>query len=56
MGEDTGTPVIEDYAAQMPFKFTGALAKLTIDLAPQTLSAKDQKEIEEGARAVKTAE
>jgi arylsulfatase len=56
VGEDTGTPVIEDYAAQMPFKFTGALAKLTIDLAPQTLSAKDQKEIEEGAKAVKTAE
>jgi arylsulfatase len=56
VGEDTGTPVIEDYAAQMPFKFTGTLAKLTIELAPQPLSAKDQQEIEEGAKAVKTAE
>jgi arylsulfatase len=56
VGEDTGTPVIEDYAARMPFKFTGALTKLTIDLAPQTLSAKDQKEIEEGAKAMKIAE
>jgi len=33
VGEDTGTPVIEDYAAQMPFKFTGALTKLIIDFA-----------------------
>jgi arylsulfatase len=32
VGEDTGTPVIEDYADQMPFKFTGKLNKLTIDL------------------------
>jgi arylsulfatase len=56
VGEDTGTPVIEEYVAQMPFKFTGRLAKLTIELAPHTLSATDQKEIEEGAKAVKTAE
>ena len=32
VGEDTGTPVVEDYAAQMPFKFTGKLEKVTIDL------------------------
>jgi hypothetical protein len=44
VGEDTGTPVIEDYAAQMPFKFTGTLEKVTIDLAPQNLSAKEQRE------------
>ncbi len=56
VGEDTGTPVIEEYAAQLPFKFTGTLEKLTVALAPQNLSAKDQKEIEESTKAVKTAE
>jgi arylsulfatase A-like enzyme len=35
VGEDTGTPVIEDYASQMPFKFTGKLGKVTIELAPE---------------------
>ncbi|MDD5319445.1 MAG: hypothetical protein PHD43_02300 [Methylococcales bacterium] len=30
--EDTGTPVVEDYADQTPFRFTGRLARLTIDL------------------------
>ena len=56
VGEDTGTAVIEEYAAQLPYKFTGTLAKLTIDLASQTLSAKDQKDVEEGAKAMKAAE
>ena len=32
VGEDTGTAVIADYAPQMPFKFTGNLKKVTIDL------------------------
>ncbi len=31
-GEDTGTPVIEDYAAKMPFNFTCKLERLTTDL------------------------
>jgi len=56
VGEDTGTSVIDDYAEQLPFKFTGTLAKVTIDLADQSLSAKDQKEIEESTKAVKSAE
>ena len=56
VGEDTGTAVIDDYAEQLPYKFTGTLAKLTVDLAPQSLSAKEQKEIEEGAKAIKSAE
>jgi hypothetical protein len=56
VGEDTGTSVIEEYAAQLPYKFTGTLAKLTIDLGAQTLSATDQKEIDEGAKAIKAAE
>jgi arylsulfatase len=32
VGADTGTPVIDDYADQMPFKFTGDLEKLMIEL------------------------
>ncbi len=32
VGEDTGTPVIEDYANKMPFKFTGKLEKVTVEL------------------------
>jgi arylsulfatase len=32
VGEDTGTPVVEDYAGKMPFRFTGQLEKVTIDL------------------------
>jgi arylsulfatase len=46
VGADTGSPVIEDYDSQMPFQFTGTLEKLTIELAPQNLSAQDQKELE----------
>ena len=46
VGADTGSPVIEDYDSQMPFRFTGTLEKLTIELAPQNLSTQDQKELE----------
>jgi arylsulfatase len=31
IGEDTGTPVVEDYVDKMPFKFTGRLEKLVIE-------------------------
>jgi arylsulfatase len=34
VGEDTGTPVVEEYAPMMPFRFTGNLLKLMIDLKP----------------------
>jgi arylsulfatase len=32
VGADTGTPVAEDYADRMPFRFTGTLRRLVIDL------------------------
>jgi arylsulfatase len=32
VGEDTGSPVAEDYADRMPFRFTGELRRLVIDL------------------------
>jgi arylsulfatase len=33
VGEDTGTPVVEDYVHKMPFSFTGTLIKLVVTLA-----------------------
>src|SRR5262249_14563257 len=32
VGADTGTPVVEDYADKMPFRFTGMLKRLVIEL------------------------
>jgi arylsulfatase len=32
VGEDTGTPVVEDYVGQMPFRFTGKLEEFRIEL------------------------
>jgi hypothetical protein len=32
VGADTDTPVVEGYADRMPFKFTGTLEKVPIDL------------------------
>ena len=44
IGEDTGTPVSEDY--QVPFRFTGDLKKLAIQLTDAPLTAEEQAEIE----------
>src|SRR5450631_165992 len=44
-GEDTGTPVSEDY--KVPFKFTGTLNKVNINLEEAKLNAQDQKAMEE---------
>jgi arylsulfatase A-like enzyme len=38
VGEDTGTPVIDEYDAKMPFQFTGTLRKVEFKLGPETLS------------------
>jgi hypothetical protein len=32
VGMDTGTPVVEDYVDKMPFKFTGEIARVTVEL------------------------
>jgi arylsulfatase len=42
VGEDTGTPVSLDY--DVPFKFTGALEKLVIDLKPQDAGTQAEEE------------
>jgi arylsulfatase len=38
VGEDTGTPVIDEYDAKMPFKFTGTLEKIEFKLGRETLT------------------
>jgi hypothetical protein len=47
IGEDTGTPVVEDYAPKMPFRFTGGLKKVVVELGKSGLTSKDEKELEE---------
>jgi hypothetical protein len=47
IGEDTGTPVVEDYEAKMPFKFTGDLKQVVIELGKSGLTASDEKTLEE---------
>jgi len=45
VGEDTGTPVLEEYADRMPFRFTGTLKKLAVVLEPLKLSADEQRRL-----------
>jgi hypothetical protein len=42
IGQDTGTPVLEEYESRMPFPFTGTLTKFVVVLEPQKLSAEEQ--------------
>jgi hypothetical protein len=50
IGEDTGTPVVEDYVNKMPFKFTGTLKKVVIELGKSGLTASDEKALEEARK------
>jgi arylsulfatase len=47
VGQDTGTPVVEDYVTNMPFKFTGELKKVVIELGKSGLTASGEKALEE---------
>jgi hypothetical protein len=46
VGQDTGTPVIDEYDAKMPFKFTGVLKKVEIDLGTNQLAPEKRGELE----------
>ena len=46
IGEDTGTPVSEDY--HVPFKFTGDLEKVTINITEEKLSEEQLQRYREG--------
>jgi arylsulfatase len=53
VGEDMGTPVLEDYADKMPFAFTGTLKKFVVVLQPEKLSEEEKKHLrEEAAKAM----
>ena len=57
VGEDTGTPVVEDYADKMPYAFTGALKKLVALLEPENLTSEQREQLRrEAARAMLTAQ
>ena len=45
IGEDTGTPVSEDY--HVPFKFTGTLNRVVINLGEAALTPQEQKEFDQ---------
>jgi hypothetical protein len=49
VGAHTGTPV-DDKDYQVPFRFTGVLNKLTLQLKPVALSAADRKMLQDKAR------
>lgn len=52
IGEDTGTPVVEDYVDEMPFEYTGELKKVVVVLKPQKLTEEQRKKLlEEEAKA-----
>jgi arylsulfatase len=45
VGEDTGTPVVEDYVDKMPYAFTGTLKKFAVILEPDKLSAEERERL-----------
>jgi arylsulfatase A-like enzyme len=45
VGEDTGTPVSEDYAGKMPHAFTGTLKKFAVVLEPEKLSEAEKEHL-----------
>jgi arylsulfatase A-like enzyme len=46
VGQDTGTPVIDDYDTKMPFQFTGTLERIQIHLNPSKLTPDQKTEID----------
>ena len=50
IGEDTGTPVVEDYVSKMPFKFTGDLKKVVIELGKSGVMGSNVKKLEDSVR------
>jgi len=46
VGMDTGSPVIDEYDAKMPFKFTGTIHKVEIKLGENKLTPKERGELQ----------
>jgi hypothetical protein len=45
VGEDTGTPVLEQYESKMPYRFTGTLKRFVVVLDPSKLSEDEQRRL-----------
>ena len=43
---DTGSPVIDEYDAKMPFKFTGTLRKVEIKLGENKLTSEERSKVQ----------
>jgi arylsulfatase A-like enzyme len=57
IGQDTGTPVLEEYEAKMPYRFTGTLQRFAVVLEPEKLSDDERRRLhEELAKAIATVE
>lgn len=57
IGQDTGTPVLEEYESQMPFRFSGTLSKFAVVLEPDKLSDDERRRLhEELAKAMSAVE
>jgi arylsulfatase len=50
IGEDTGTPASEDY--HVPFKFTGELKKVMIELSDNKLTPAEEEELKKARDAI----
>jgi arylsulfatase A-like enzyme len=47
VGEDTGTPVVDEYDTKMPFKFSGTLNKVEVRLGASQLSPDKRGELQQ---------
>jgi arylsulfatase A-like enzyme len=57
VGQDTGTPVLEEYESKMPFPFNGELKKFAVVLAPDKLSDDERRRLhEELAKALEAVQ
>jgi arylsulfatase len=45
VGEDAGTPVVEDYRDDMPFEFSGTLKRFAVVLEPDNLSPEEKERL-----------
>jgi len=54
IGDDTGTPVSDDY--KIPFPFTGTLSTLTLDIDRPKLSPEDKRMLEQTQRNNRASE
>ncbi len=54
IGSDTGTPV-DDRDYQVPFKFNGKIAKITVKVESPALTEEDKQKLAEAARAAQDA-